>query len=177
MSTQLPPDEFRKCPTCKPELDALMDVVEARFHDSDTNPTGIALRAAQVLTLGWYHEGILHHKGHPVSLATYGRSFLKDDQVSVFELHDCRTCQDERNWAVHHIEHFFPGFAANQEGVQPTAVVYLCRTMYWLGILHDVDHPVSLTDYGERVKTGDFSIGPPPHGEASDDSWRIHPAG
>ena len=168
MSTQLPPDEFEKCPMCKPELDVFIDVVGARFPDSDTNPTGIALRAAQVLTLGWYYQGILHHRGHPVSLATYGRS-LKDDQVAVFELNDCHTCQDERNWTAHRAEHFFPGFAANPEGVPLGAVGYLCRTMYWLGILHNLDHPVSLTDYAESVKTGDFSIGPPPHGEASDD--------
>ena len=41
--------------------------------------------------------------------------------------------------------------------------------MYWLGILHELDHPVSLTDYSESIKTSDFSINPPPPGEASDD--------
>ena len=153
---------------CLPEFDALTDVVKARFPDSRTNPAGIDHGAAAVLTLGSYHEGILHQKGHPVSLATYSMR-LKEDQVPVSKLNDCRTCQDERAWTSHSCDYFYPGFAANPVGVQPGALGFFCRLMYWLGILHELDHPVSLTDYAESNKTGDFSISPPPPGEASDD--------
>ena len=168
MAIQLPPDELNKCPRCMPELDALSDVVQARFPESDTNPSGIAHRAAAVLILGWYYEGILHHKGHSVSLVIYGKG-LERDQVPFSKLGDCRACQDERDWADHRFEQLYPGFAANPEGVQPQVLAFFCRTMYWLGILHDLDHPVALTDYGESIKTGDFSISPPHQAEASDD--------
>ena len=167
-TTQLPPDELNKCPMCQSELNALTDVVEARFPDSRTNPAGIAQMAAAVLTLGWYHEGILHQRGHPVSLAAYSMS-LKEDQVPVSKLNDCRTCQDERTRSSHRTDYFYPGFAANPEKVQPVALSFFSRVMYWLGILHELDHPVSLTDYAESIKTGDFFISPPPPGEASGD--------
>ena len=94
---------------------------------------------------------------------------LKEDQVPVSKLNDCRTCQDERTWASHRSDYFSPGFVANPEGVQPEALGIFCRIMYWLGILHELDHPVSLTDYSESIKTSDFPINPPPPGEASDD--------
>ena len=166
MPTLLPPDEFRKCPACQPEMKALTDVVRSMFPDSVTNPAGIARRAADVLILGYYHQGILHQDGHPMSLSTYGMS-LKRKQVPVSTLHDCRTCQDEQTWASDRANYFFPGFAANSERVEPGALGYFCRVMYWLGILHRVEHPVALVDYAEAIKTGDFSIAPPP--EASDD--------
>ena len=88
--------------------------------------------------------------------------------MPVYKLNDCRTCQDEKTWASHRSDHFYPGFAANPDGVQPKALGFLCRVMYSLGILHELDHPATLTDYGESIKTGDFSISPPPPEEASD---------
>ena len=75
----------------------------------------------------------------------------------------------ERTWASHSSDHLYPGFAENPEGVQPGALGIFCRVMYWLGILHELDHPVSLADYAESIKTGDFSISSPPPEEASDD--------
>ena len=160
MTTQLPPGELKKCPVCQLELNAVVDDLEARFPDSDTNPAGITHKAAGALTLFWYYEGILHEKGHPEALANYGIT-LKENQVPVSTLNGCSTCQEEQTWASQRTEYFFPGFATNLEGVQPTVLKFLCRVMYWIGILHELDHPVSLTDYAESVKTGDFSINLP----------------
>ena len=153
---------------CQSELNEFTDVVKARFPDSRTNPAGNAQMAVAVLTLSWYYEGILHQRGHPVSLAAYSKS-LKEDRVPVSKLNDCRTCQDDRTTSSHRTEYLYPGFAANPQEVHPVALISFLRVMYWIGILHELDHPVSITDYAESNKTGDFSISPPPSGEASDD--------
>ena len=168
MATQLPPDEIRTCPKCLPEIDALTGVLKSRFPDSATNPAGIAPRVGSVLILAHYYLGILHQSGHPTSLADYSMS-LKRAQVPIHKLNDCLTCQDENAWAANRAHYLFPGFAGNPEGVQPEPLAKLCRVIYWLGILHELEHPVPLTDYAEAIKTGDFYISPPPLGEASND--------
>ena len=161
MVTLLPPDEFRKCPECQTDIDAFTGAVKSMFPDSGTTPTGVAHKAASVLTLTSYYVGILHQNGHPTSLGDYGMT-LKRNQVPVSKLNDCHTCQDEETWARQRVNYLLPGFTGNPEGVQPVALGFLLRAMYWLGILHELRHPVSLTDYAEAVKTGDFSISPLP---------------
>ena len=168
MTTLLPPDEIEKCPKCLPEIDAFTGAVKSMFPDCDTNPAGMPHRAASVLTLGSYHLGILHQHGHPTSLDLYVRS-LKRDRAPVSDLNGCRACQDEEAWAWQRVNHLFPGFAGNPEGVQPVALGFLYRAMYWLGILHELEHPVSLTDYAEAVRTGDFSVSSLPPGAAGSD--------
>ena len=168
MTTSLPSGKINECPICQTEIDAFIYVVKSRIPDSDTDPTAIENRAARVLTLGHYYQGILHQNEHPISLLNYGMN-LKRDQVPVAKLHDCRTCQYERDLAVHRTDYLFPGFATNPERVQPAVLNSFYMGIYWLGMLHALDHPVALTDYAESNKTGDCSISPPPPGEASDD--------
>ena len=154
----LPQDDFTECPDCLPELDELGDVVQRMFPDSDTNPAGIGERAASILLLGHYHEGTLHQHGHPTTFTVYSRG-LKKARTPVAELGGCRTCQDERDQILRFAGHLSPSFAANPERIEPKVLGICCRLMHWLGILHDLEHPVSLGDYSEAMKTGDFSTG------------------
>ena len=154
----LPPDNFTECPACLPELDELIGVVRRMFPDSGTNPAGIGERAASVLLLGHYHEGILHRHGHPTTRKVYSRG-LKRSGVPVAELHGCRPCQDERERILRFAGHLSSSFAANPEHIEPGVLAVCCRLMHWLGVLHDLEHPVCLADYAESMKTGDFSTG------------------
>ena len=155
----LPPDNFTECPDCLPELDELYDVVQRMFPDSDTNQAVMGEKAASVMLLGHYHEGILHQNGHPTTFNVHSRGLKKARTPVLLDLHGCRTCQDERDQILRFAEHLSPSFAANPEHINPGVLGICGRLMYWLGILHELEHPVTLGDYSEAMKTGDFSTG------------------
>ena len=145
----VPPYDFSKCPTCKPELEVYTAAVLKR------NPRGLTLSAANAITLAYYHEGILHQKGHPVTIVQNGLR-LKRDPARVNSLNQCGTCQDERVKATLRVDLHFPGYVENPERVPLEAIEMLSIGMYHIGVLHDLEHPVSLTDYVETTKTDDL---------------------
>ena len=44
---------------------------------------------------------------------------LKEDQVPVSKLNDCRTCQDERTWASHRSDYFSLASSQTRRGSNP----------------------------------------------------------
>ena len=155
MTTLLPAYNYEECPICLPELDRLADVLQRRFPDSDTHPGQIARRAAHVLWASSYYQGILHHHGHPTNLLVYGQS-LKENQVEVSKFNDCVSCQSERESAAVYLSNTYPDLDDSPEWLQPELTAYFCKVMHWLGVLHELEHPVSLTDYSVFLTTGDI---------------------
>ena len=154
MTTLLPAYAVEDCPICVPALERVFATVQRRFPGSDTHPGQMTRRAANVLWTAAYYQGILHHNGHPTDLIVYGQS-LKNNQVRVSQMGGCVSCQSEKESASSRLSIAYLDRFATPEWLPPQLIAHFCKLMHRLGVLHELEHPVSLPDYDLFLKTGD----------------------